>query len=154
MNSELKPRLLKLGYLSKIQRQSGKNKKQNSGCSGVFLFLIKETLMKIYLLFFGYKRFNSFDEREGLTPRIVLRKDVTFSMEKKEIQAGLSLELHGVRFPASHHKTLQRNIFVSHSLSPWTPSSLSQLPHELSFSVRTEMSANTDKTLKPKKAGL
>ena len=83
MNSELKPRLLKLGYLSKIQRQSGKNKKQNSGCSGVFLFLIKETLMKIYLLFFGYKRFNSFDEREGLTPRIVLRKDVTFSMEKK-----------------------------------------------------------------------
>lgn len=83
MNSELKPRLLKLGYLSKIQRQSGKNKKQNSGCSGVFLFLIKETLMKMYLLFFGYKRFNSFDEREGLTPRIVLRKDVTFSMEKK-----------------------------------------------------------------------
>lgn len=86
MNLELKPRLFKLGHLSKIQKTIRKKKnKTNLGRSGVLLFLIKETLVGIYLLFFGYKRFNSFSESEGLTPRTVLRKDVTFSMEKKEI---------------------------------------------------------------------
>lgn len=83
MNLELKPRLFKLGHLSKIQKTIRKKNKTNLGRSGVLLFLIKETLVGIYLLFFGYKRFNSFSESEGLTPRTVQCKDVTFSMEKK-----------------------------------------------------------------------
>lgn len=90
------------------------------GHSSVFLFLIKETLLKIHLLFFGYKHFNSFVQSEGLSPRTVLCNECDL-FDGKDKDVGRTLELHGVRFPASHHKTHQRNIFVSHSHSPWTP---------------------------------